>query len=139
MQTQINRQTLYATLSVLILQNINPMPNLFQCYERSFQALPGPPACGFCVAIMNKDDQSELRETIYNFIVKYIDERGISPSYREISEACFIGKSSVSRYLDQLEAEGRLLRELGQPRTLRIYKPDSNPKPRKNRTNVHHL
>jgi SOS-response transcriptional repressor LexA len=52
----------------------------------------------------------ETAEKIYRFISVYITEYGYPPSLRELSKGCYISVASVIRYLDRLEAQGRLRR-----------------------------
>ena len=61
-----------------------------------------------------------VTEAVYEFICRYIGERGIAPSQREISDNCFISKGTVSRHLDRLEFQGRITREIGQARSIRL-------------------
>ena len=56
----------------------------------------------------NKDDFKKIE--IYNFIVNYIGENGYSPSLIEIAEHFQCVKSSISKYIARLEAEGYLER-----------------------------
>lgn len=59
----------------------------------------------------NKDRNLKItnRERIYNFLVKYIQENGFSPSIREICEGTFLkSTSTVYRHLQRLEDEGRI-------------------------------
>ena len=63
-------------------------------------------------------------ERVYRFISDYLQQhRGLSPSQREIAEGCFINVAYVSRYLDVLEARGRLERERGRARSIRLIEP----------------
>jgi repressor LexA len=51
------------------------------------------------------------------FIVEYREQRQISPTYREIGEACRISTTSLVRYhLDKLEMMGYIRRLRGVPR-----------------------
>lgn len=47
-------------------------------------------------------------EIIYAFICSYIQEYQISPSQRDIAEACYMSHGNVARYLKKLEAQGRI-------------------------------
>ena len=51
---------------------------------------------------MTKDDLKPVLDCMYNFIRSYIKEHGFSPSQREISHACHVGRTTVSHYLDKL-------------------------------------
>lgn len=56
----------------------------------------------------NKDDLKKIQ--IYNFIVEYLSKNGYSPSLIEIAEHFQCVKSSISKYIARLEAEGYLER-----------------------------
>ena len=63
----------------------------------------------------------ERREQIYQFIVKYIDDKGYSPSVREISSAVGLKSSSnVHLHLMKLEEEGRIEMKPRCPRTIKV-------------------
>jgi DNA-binding MarR family transcriptional regulator len=62
-------------------------------------------------------------EAIYQFIADYIEKYdGHSPSQKEIAEACFLPRGSVYNYLNRLEIEGRIYREPGVHRSIRLIK-----------------
>lgn len=48
---------------------------------------------------------------VYSFICTYVAANGYPPSLRELSKGCYMSVASVIRYLDRLEAEGRLRRD----------------------------
>ena len=63
----------------------------------------------------------ERREQIYQFIVKYINDKGYSPSIREISSAVGLKSSSnVHVHLMKLEEEGRIEMKPRCPRTIKV-------------------
>ena len=63
----------------------------------------------------------ERREQIYQFIVKYINDKGYSPSVREISSAVGLKSSSnVHLHLMKLEEEGRIEMKPRCPRTIKV-------------------
>ena len=67
------------------------------------------------------DNPDERLEAVYGFIQTYIeDHAGLVPSQREIADGCYINVAYVGRYLDLLEARGRLTRERGQARSIRL-------------------
>lgn len=68
---------------------------------------------------------SDMTETIYDFIREFITERKISPSLREIADACYIGHSTVIRHLDKLEADGRITREPNTARSIILLDKDA--------------
>ena len=57
---------------------------------------------------------------VYDVIRAYFKQYGFAPSLRDISEACYMSPSNVVRYLDKLEAQGRISRELRKPRSIAI-------------------
>lgn len=59
-------------------------------------------------------------ETIYIFLYEFIQKHGFAPSIREISDGCFVNVATVIRYLDILEANGRIERTSGKARSIRI-------------------
>jgi len=59
-------------------------------------------------------------EKVYSFVRAYIDQYGYPPSLREIAQGCYINVAYALRYLDILQAQGRLARKPGQPRSLRL-------------------
>jgi SOS-response transcriptional repressor LexA len=59
-------------------------------------------------------------DAVYQFIVIYLDEHGYPPTMREMAEGCYINVAYVVRYLDLLEAQGRLTREAGKARSVRL-------------------
>jgi DNA-binding MarR family transcriptional regulator len=69
-----------------------------------------------------KQTQETLTNSVLQFIEAYIDEHHFSPSVREIGENCLIGRTTVTRYLDRLEAQGRIRRELGIARSITLVK-----------------
>jgi SOS-response transcriptional repressor LexA len=53
-----------------------------------------------------------LDERMYGFISTFIKEKGISPTYAEICEACRCSEGTVARHLRKMEASG-LIGRLG--------------------------
>lgn len=70
---------------------------------------------------------NETLDTVYAFLETFIAEHGYSPSLREISAQCYIGRSTVIHYLDRLEAQGRLSREEGKARSIVLISSDGDP------------
>jgi repressor LexA len=61
------------------------------------------------------------RENILNFIHGFIDERGYSPTVRDILKGCSISSTAVVQYhLDVLEKEGRIHRDPEIFRSIRV-------------------
>ncbi len=54
---------------------------------------------------------AKTADIVYRFICTYVAENGYPPSLRELSKGCYMSVASVIRYLDRLEAEGRLRRD----------------------------
>lgn len=60
-------------------------------------------------------------DIVYSFIISYMLENSLVPTYEEIREGCELSsKSMVSFYLDELVRQGLLSREAGQPRTIQV-------------------
>ena len=70
---------------------------------------------------MRKDAVTNL---VYEYIQAYFHEHGFAPSMRDISEGCYMSPSNVVRYLDKLEAQGRISREVGKPRSIALLDVD---------------
>ena len=69
---------------------------------------------------------------ILRFIHDWVQERGYSPSMREIGRAVGLtSTSSVEHQLSALESKGRLRREAGCPRTVEVRLPGAPPAPAK--------
>ena len=67
----------------------------------------------------------EMLDRIYAFIHAYAAaHQGLTPSQREIAAGCYINVAYVGRYLDLLEARGRLERVRGQARSIRLTPSD---------------
>ena len=71
----------------------------------------------------------EITEAVYAFIKQYIQQYGYAPSLREIASGCYLGTSSVLRHLDRLEAWGRLARDPGRARSMRLMSQSSEAEP----------
>jgi SOS-response transcriptional repressor LexA len=59
-------------------------------------------------------------EEVYAFIETHVAEYGDPPTLRKIGAACHISKTASSRYLDRLEQQGRIMREPGVARGIRL-------------------
>ena len=70
---------------------------------------------------MRKAGLSTTRENILRFIHGFIDERGYSPTVRDILKGCEISSTAVVQYhLDVLEKEGRIHRDPEIFRSIRL-------------------
>ena len=68
-----------------------------------------------------KEHGKEVRERMCQFISKYIDDMGYSPTVREIGDAVGLkSSSSVYSHLTQLEIEGRIETKPYCPRAIRV-------------------
>ncbi len=65
--------------------------------------------------------RNETRERIHDFIHKFSDERGYSPTVRDILKGCRISSTAVvQHHLDMLEREGRIHRDPEVFRSIRL-------------------
>ena len=69
---------------------------------------------------MTQNPVEQTLDTLYCFIHDFIQDNGYSPSLREISKGCYLGRSTVLRYLDRLEARGRIQRVDGKARSITL-------------------
>lgn len=63
---------------------------------------------------------------VYDFIHQFIDQKHYSPNYREIAAGCHVGYSGVGRYLERLQAQGRIEYEPGKARSIRLVSVQPN-------------
>jgi repressor LexA len=77
---------------------------------------------------MVKPRTSDTRETILKFIQDFVDERGYSPTVRDIVKGCSLSSTAVvQHHLNVLEREGRIHRDPEVFRSIQpIPVPDSN-------------
>jgi len=68
--------------------------------------------------------QQDIRKTIYEFLIQYIDANGYPPSIREKAVGCFVSPMTVSSTLGILEAQGKITRTAGKARSIRIVRRD---------------
>lgn len=62
-----------------------------------------------------------MHEEVLNFIREFHREKGYAPSYREIRDALALSSTSqVAIYINDLVEEGKLAKEDGQSRTIRL-------------------
>lgn len=62
----------------------------------------------------------DTTEQVYAFVCAYMTEHGYAPSIREIASGCFISRGMVTRHLDRLQIAGRLTRQAGKARSIRL-------------------
>ena len=75
---------------------------------------------------MSEESQAILEE-VYCFLRAFIGEHGFSPSIREIARGCYLSAATSARYLDKLEARGRITRVPGQARSTRLADDEGPP------------
>jgi DNA-binding MarR family transcriptional regulator len=64
---------------------------------------------------------SDSSREVYDFIQAYLEaNQGYAPSIREIAGGVYLGRSTVMRHLDKLEAWGYIERQAHRPRSIRI-------------------
>lgn len=72
-------------------------------------------------------DRDQFRDVVtdfvYDFIKQYVDSHGFSPSIADIARGCHMSRSNAMRYLDRLEAFGRITREPGVARSITLLTP----------------
>jgi SOS-response transcriptional repressor LexA len=63
----------------------------------------------------------QMLEDVYTFIRDYTHtNHGLAPTLREIATGCYISHPTVLRYLDVLEIQGRIARQPGRARSIRL-------------------
>ena len=65
----------------------------------------------------------QILEEIFTFICRYYRQFGYSPTLREISEASYMSRPNMYRYLDQLVVQGRIARVSGIARGITLITP----------------
>ena len=74
---------------------------------------------------MRKPGISKTRETILKFIQDFIDERGYSPTVRDIVKGCGLSSTAVvQHHLNVLEKEGRIHRDSQVFRSIQLVEKD---------------
>ena len=64
---------------------------------------------------------TDTTNTVYTFIQTYThDHHGQAPTIREIAAGTYLGRSTVMRHLDRLEAWGLIEREPYQARSIQL-------------------
>ena len=77
---------------------------------------------------MNEQQLDQTLQAMYDFIEGYIRDHRYPPSLREIAAACYLGRSTVLRYLAKLEAQGRITRMEGKARSIALVKQEQENK-----------
>ncbi len=62
-------------------------------------------------------------EDVFRFLCEYNRQFGYSPTLREVSEACYMSRPNMYRYLDQLQGQGRISRDSGIARGITLVTP----------------
>ena len=64
---------------------------------------------------------SELLKKIITYVDNYqANNGGLSPTVREIADGCYISNGQAMRCLDFLQAQGKLTRQAGKARSVRL-------------------
>lgn len=68
----------------------------------------------------------QILDDMFTFICHYNRQFGYSPTMRELAENCFMSRTNIYRYLDQLEMQERISRDAGIARgiTIRSHCPE---------------
>ncbi len=66
---------------------------------------------------------TQTLEELFTFLCQYERQFGYSPTLREMADGCFMSRPNVYRYLDYLEAQGRITRESGIARGITVLNP----------------
>lgn len=66
-------------------------------------------------------------EIVYDFICAYMADNGYPPSLRELSKGTYMSVASVIRYLDWLEAQGRIRRDPNISRGITLLGDEDDP------------
>lgn len=61
---------------------------------------------------------------VYLYVKSYIKKHTHPPTLREIGEGCFLSTSAVTRHLERLQGEGKLIREPGRARGITLVNDD---------------
>jgi hypothetical protein len=72
---------------------------------------------------LNSTLDPQILEEIFRFLCEYNRQFGYSPTLREVSEACYMSRPNMYRYLDQLVAQDRIARDSGIARGITIITP----------------
>lgn len=68
-----------------------------------------------------------MTERIYNFIVDYFAKNSIMPTTREIMEGVMVtSTSTVSYHINKLIKQGKITKETGKSRAIKLVKTDTN-------------
>lgn len=83
---------------------------------------------GSCVAPLTSHSMpphplTERQHKVLRFIERYLEEHGYAPTYEEIGEHIGAGLSTVYEHIGNLVAKGRLAKEHGRQRALRVLVP----------------
>lgn len=55
-------------------------------------------------------EHNEIVEQVYEFIKAYIREHTYPPTLKEIGKGCYMSRTNATRYVDILQAKGRIAR-----------------------------
>lgn len=65
----------------------------------------------------------QILEDVFRFLCEYNRQFGYSPTLREVSEACYMSRPNMYRYLDHLQGQGRISRDSGIARGITLITP----------------
>ncbi len=65
----------------------------------------------------------QILEDVFRFLCEYNRQFGYSPTLREVSEACYMSRPNMYRYLDYLQGQGRISRDSGIARGITLITP----------------
>ncbi len=63
---------------------------------------------------------NSVTDAIHDFIRTYVKEHTYPPTLREIGKGCYLSTSAVTRHLNRLEQQGKIYREAGRARGIRL-------------------
>jgi SOS-response transcriptional repressor LexA len=69
-------------------------------------------------------EQHNVEEEVYDFIRSYMRQHSHPPTLREIGANLHMSYPNVIRYLDRLEAQGRIIRRPGKSRGITVLDPE---------------
>jgi repressor LexA len=65
---------------------------------------------------------SPRQQQVFDFIVKYHSENGISPAITDIAEGLNLANTTIATYIDNLKKKGKIKNIYGVPRSFVVLK-----------------